>query len=69
MRRLVNKVVRRLAPRNRRRSRANTKEAPENNNTEVEQSQPRNARRGGRGGRGNNRPGNGYFIEQGNKMI
>jgi hypothetical protein len=63
---LVAKVTRRLAPRNRRRSRANTKEAGENN-TDVEQSQPHNARRGGRGRRGGNRPGNGYFIEQGKK--
>ncbi len=67
VRNLVNKVVRRLAPRNRRRSRANTKEVNENN-TDIEQSQKLNARRGGRGRRGG-QLGNGYFIEQGKKMI
>jgi len=56
---MVNKVVRRLAPRNRRRSRANTKEVIEST-TDVEKSQPHSAHRGGRG-----RPGNGYFMERG----
>ena len=61
------KVVRRSAPRNRRRSRANTKDAAENN-TDVEQSQIQNVGRGGRRRRGG-RPGNGYFLEQGIEII
>ncbi len=65
LRSMVNKVARRLAPRNRHRIRANTKEAVENTNI-VDESQPRAARRGGRRGV---RPGNDYFIEQGKKMI
>ena len=60
---MVSKVARRLAPRNRRNSRVNIKDNAENK-TDVEQSQPRNARRGGRG-----RPGNGYFIERGKIII
>jgi hypothetical protein len=65
LRSMVNKVARRLAPRNRHRIRANTKEAVENTNI-VDESQPRAARRGGRRGV---RPGNDYFIEQGKKII
>jgi len=71
LRGLVFKVARRVAPRNRPRSRANIKEATDTNNpkTDVEQSQTKNsARRGGRGRRTAgtaHRQGNGYFIEQG----
>ena len=62
---MVSKVARRVAPRNRQRSRANTKEGAENtNNTTVEQSESRNARRTRRGKR-NGRSDNGYFVEQG----
>ncbi len=65
---MVIKVSRRLAPKNRRRSKTNNKEASGNNdnqqqdnqdNGDIDQSQPRNARRGGRGRRG------GYFMDQG----
>jgi len=64
---MVNKVARRLAPRNRQGIRVNTKEAVENN-TDVEQTQTGNVHRGGRRRRGG-RPGKGYFIEQGKKII
>jgi hypothetical protein len=65
LRNLVSKVARRLAPRNRRQSQTNPKETTDNNNTDVDQSQTHNVRRGGRGRRGG-RPGNGYFMDQGN---
>jgi len=70
---MVIKVARRLAPRNRRRSKTNNKEANGNNdnqqqdnqdNGDIDQSQPRNARRGGRGRRGGY-SGGGYFMDQG----
>jgi len=68
---MVIKVARRLAPRNRRRSKTNNKEASGNNdnqqdnqdNGDIDQSQPRNARRG-RGRRGGY-SGGGYFMDQG----
>jgi hypothetical protein len=63
VRSIVNKVVHRLAPRNRRKSQLNTKDASENK-TDVERSQPRNVRRGGRG-----QSGNGYLIDQGKIII
>jgi len=72
VRNMVSKVARRLAPRNRRRSQTNNKEAGANNdnqqqdnqdNNDVDQSQPRYPRRG-RGWRGGY-PGGGYFMEQG----
>jgi hypothetical protein len=71
---MVIKVSRRLAPRNRRRSKTNNKEANGNNdnqqqdnqdNGDVDQSQTRNAGRGrGRGRRGGY-SGGGYFMDQG----
>ncbi|CAF5043393.1 unnamed protein product, partial [Rotaria magnacalcarata] len=63
---MVNKVARRLAPRYRRQSHQNKKEAKDNATTDVEKPQTRttSAQRGRRGG-GGRRPGNGYFMENG----
>ena len=70
VRNLVLKVSRRLAPRNRRRSRNNAKEGATNNdnqqqdnqdNNDVDQRQPRR----GRGRRGGNRPDSGYYMQPG----
>lgn len=64
---MVIKVARRMGPRNRQRSRPNTKETAENNTTDAEKSQsrPNTAQRGRRGGR----PGNGYFVDRGKSII
>ena len=67
LRSIVNKVAYRSSLRNRPRKRTTTKEATENT-TDVEQTQTRSARRGGRGRRGG-RSGNGYFLEQGTVIL
>ncbi|CAF4446781.1 unnamed protein product [Rotaria socialis] len=66
---MVNKVARRLAPRYRRQSHQNKKDATDNATTDVEKPQTRTTsgrrgRRGGGGG-GGRLPGNGYFMEHG----